>query len=234
METEISGAHIRPFAGESDYAEMARVMNEVARSEGSTAGWTVEAIKNMDAFVANFDSARDRIVAEANGQMVGVGRVEAVKNSDGERIYYHSCNIVPTWRGKGLERAFLEFQQNRLREIGSSHPSDGPRFFQTFSVHSDNPALVQILEQDGFVPIRFGYEMLRPHLDRVADRPLPDGIDVRPIREDDLRKIYDANQEAFRDHWGFVAWEEQAFEAWKNQPEWEWSSRPFFSASARR
>ena len=30
METEISGAHIRPFAGESDYAEMARVMNEVA------------------------------------------------------------------------------------------------------------------------------------------------------------------------------------------------------------
>jgi ribosomal protein S18 acetylase RimI-like enzyme len=58
-------------------------------------------------------------------------------------------------------------------------------------------------------------------LDNVPDRRLPDGIKVRPICDEDLRKIYDADQEAFRDHWGFVAREDQAFEAWKNHPEWD-------------
>jgi mycothiol synthase len=212
---------IRPFALEEDYAAMARVMNEVAASVGSTAGWTVESIKNMDAFTAKFDPKRDRIIAEGDGRMIAVGRVEAVKNTAGERVYFHSFNIAPDWRGKGIEREFLLRQQNRLREIAKEHTNDEPRFFQTYSVHQDNAPLIATLEEDGYTPIRHSFEMLRPNLANVPDRKLPEAIEIRPIREEDLRKIYDANQEAFADHWGFVPWEEQAFEAWKNNEEWD-------------
>lgn len=39
--------------------------------------------------------------------------------------------------------------------------------------------------------------------------------------EADLRKIWDANCEAFRDHWGFVEPLESMYDTWKENPDWD-------------
>jgi ribosomal protein S18 acetylase RimI-like enzyme len=44
--------------------------------------------------------------------------------------------------------------------------------------------------------------MLRNGLDDVPDARLPDGIEIRPMRDDQRRTVFDAENEAFRDHWG--------------------------------
>ena len=36
----------------------------------------------------------------------------------------------------------------------------------------------------------------------LPEHPLPDGLELRPVRPEDHRAIWDADCEAFRDHWG--------------------------------
>jgi len=43
--------------------------------------------------------------------------------------------------------------------------------------------------------------MRRPTLDDVPVAPLPDGLELRPVTAEQHRVIFDAEAEAFRDHW---------------------------------
>lgn len=43
--------------------------------------------------------------------------------------------------------------------------------------------------------------MRRAALDDVPETSLPDGLELRPVTADQMRAIFDAEVEAFRDHW---------------------------------
>lgn len=45
--------------------------------------------------------------------------------------------------------------------------------------------------------------LVRPHLDDIPDRTLPDGVEVRPVSDDQVRQILAADFEAFRGEWDF-------------------------------
>ena len=56
----------------------------------------------------------------------------------------------------------------------------------------------------GYEPVRHFYAMVRPTLDDLPDAPLPAGLEIRDVRSEDMEAIYEAEVEAFRDHWGFA------------------------------
>jgi ribosomal protein S18 acetylase RimI-like enzyme len=43
--------------------------------------------------------------------------------------------------------------------------------------------------------------MVRRNLDDIPEAPLPTGIEIRPVLPEHHRAIFDAGNEAFRDHW---------------------------------
>src|SRR2546422_107949 len=100
---DIAGLRFRGFAGESDYPEMAGMLMEAMEGDGDY--WTVEALRCMDASVPWIEPAKDRIIVEVDGRMIGAGRVQAERNVQGERVYFHSFNMLPVWRGKGIGTA---------------------------------------------------------------------------------------------------------------------------------
>ncbi len=71
-----------------------------------------------------------------------------------------------------------------------------------------------MLEHEGYHPVRYGWEMVRPTLDDLPDFPLPEGLEVRPVLPEHYRAIWDAATEAFRDHWGFAQPSEEDYQAW--------------------
>jgi ribosomal protein S18 acetylase RimI-like enzyme len=60
-------------------------------------------------------------------------------------------------------------------------------------------------------------------LENIPEISLPEGIDIRPVEEKDIRKIWDAMVEAFRDHWGFSEPKEEDYARYREskyfQPE---------------
>src|SRR5207253_2366083 len=72
-----------------------------------------------------------------------------------------------------------------------------------------------LLTGAGYVPFRRFATMRRPDLDAIESGPLPDGLEVRPIARDRaaMRRVYDADCEAFRDHFGSVDGSDEQFEA---------------------
>jgi ribosomal protein S18 acetylase RimI-like enzyme len=65
---------------------------------------------------------------------------------------------------------------------------------------------------EGYTPIRWFAEMLRPLSEPIPDVALPDGLEFRPVRPEDHRRIFDAEAEAFRDHWGYRDWTDVDYE----------------------
>jgi mycothiol synthase len=76
----------------------------------------------------------------------------------------------------------------------------------------DDAVFREILETDGWEPIRQSFQM-RIELEGDLPEPSwPDGISVRTFRPGEEERVYEASQEAFADHWDF---HQQPFEQWR-------------------
>jgi ribosomal protein S18 acetylase RimI-like enzyme len=75
-----------------------------------------------------------------------------------------------------------------------------------------NTAAAALFRHAGFEPVTYAAEMVRPSVDDLPDHPLPEGVEIRPVTEDQLRTIWEADAEAFRDHWSYVEPTETSFD----------------------
>ena len=109
----------------------------------------------------------------------------------------------------------LRYNQNRLHEIASEQKNGVPRYFESFASDTE-VAAEALLVSEGFEVTRFFYEMVRPLSEPIADKPFTGGLEVRPVLPEHYRLIWDANQEAFQDHWGYSPAKEQDYVRWLN------------------
>jgi ribosomal protein S18 acetylase RimI-like enzyme len=210
----IAGLNYRGFAGESDYPHMLNIIDKASQADKEKRATTLADIQHDYAHLTNSDPEKDLIFAEINDEAVAYSRVEWQQEEDpNDRIYSHFVHILPKWRNQGIEESLIQWCESRLKTIAKEHPRDSQRFFQTFS-SALKPAYNQILESQGYEATRFFIEMSRP-LDNIPDADLPEGIEVRPARDENISKIWEASVEAFRDHWGFAEPKEEEFISYK-------------------
>lgn len=202
----------RPFQGESDYPGMVAVFE--ASKEIDRFDWviTVDDVRREFDHLTNCDPYRDMLVAEIDGRMVAYSRVWW-EESDGDRIYTFIGLLVPAWRRKGIGRAMIRHAERRLREIAREHPAERDKYLQRGVVDSE-VGLEALLRNEGYEPVRYGFSMVRPTSQPLPEAPLPEGLQVRPVRDEDLRQIIEASDEAFRDHWGYRPLTENDVQHW--------------------
>jgi mycothiol synthase len=199
---KIEGLHFRKFLGEQDFPGMMRIIDATAIADQQETGETLEDLKHDYAHLTNSDPYQDVIIAEIYGDPIAYARVEWWQEEDpNDRIYGHFLNILPDWRGLGIEIAIIRWCEARLQEIAAEHPLDSQRCLQSYS-NTVKTQFNEILESLGYTPARYFIGMFRL-LEDIPTAELPDGIEVRPVKQGDERKIWDASMEAFRDHWGF-------------------------------
>lgn len=63
--------------------------------------------------------------------------------------------------------------------------------------------------------------MVRPDLENIPPATLPPGLEVRPVLPEHLPAIYQADVEAFQDHWGYVPPSEDNYQEWIGHPEFD-------------
>ena len=194
------GLALRLFDGPGDYPAIADIYNSACRADGVESKETVESLAVYYAHLSNSDPKRDVVIAEMDGSAVGYGRVTWWAPYEGPPVYFSVCFIKPEWRNRGIGTVMLAHNENRLIEIAAEH-DPGPKLLESYVPETDRGGEI-LLTQNGYVPFTYDAVMVRPTLDDIPDRPLPDGLEIRPVSEDQVRAIWEADQEAYKDHAG--------------------------------
>lgn len=219
----VPGLVFRGFQGEEDYPMMlaainaSKVADQIERSE------TLEDLARNYAHLHHCDPYQDMIFAEVNGEVVGYGRHFWEIDDAGNWLGFHFIFLNPDWRRKGIDTAMLRFSEGRLRQISADLLSEGvisestPRYYDVgiSSTEVDREAL---LIREGYTPVRYGFHMVRPLSEPIEVRPLPEGLEVRLVPPEHYRTVWNAAQEAFRDHWGNVEPPEEEYQKWLKDP----------------
>jgi mycothiol synthase len=214
---DIPGLSFRRFRGETDYPPMVAIIEACSRADQIDHTDTVESVAATYRHLVNCDPYKDMILVEMNGALIGFSRVWWLLKSDGLRAYMHFALLLREWRGKGIRRAMLRHNERRIREIATAEPYEGPSVIETWAADTETD-WNSLLVSEGYQPVRYGFEMVRPNLDEIPDLPLPEGIEVRPALPQHYRRIWDAQAEAFQDHWGSTEWPDEWFEMWQERP----------------
>jgi len=214
----VPGLVFRRFRGPDDYPGMVEA-NLAARDEyGIEDTVTVEGMASDYAHLTHSDVNRDLLIVELDDRVVGYTRVQWDDQQDGSRAYESICILRPELRSRGIGRSMLAWDERRSREIAAAHPADGrERWLQAWSWDGDERALA-LLRRSGYTPVRRGYEMVRPDLEAIPEATLPDGLEVRAVGREDMRRIWEADVEIFRDHWGEVDASEEAWLRFSENP----------------
>jgi mycothiol synthase len=214
---DILGLTFRAFQGACDYPPIVAVSLRCWAADQIDRVITVEDVARRFAHLDNCDPYRDMLFAEVDGQVIGFVRVSWEQETEGARIHLHRGDLLPAWRGKGIGGAMLAHAERRLRAIASEHPKDGPRFFQAGAADTQTGKRA-LLEQRGYQPVRHFFEMVRRPLEDLPQAPMPAGLEVRPASREHYRIIWEAMDEAFRDHWAHSPATENDFQEWLKSP----------------
>jgi GNAT superfamily N-acetyltransferase len=198
------------FRGRADYADLARVINASARGEGDERVETAEGLASAYEHLDRCDPVRDLVIAEIDGRPVAYGRVWWDEEPGGPRIYRQVCFVDPAYGRRGIGTALQTWNETRLREIAAGHDSS-EKLLEAWA-GDRNEGATALIRAAGYEPITYMAEMVRPTVDDLPDHPLPEGLEIRPVREEDMRAIWEADVDAFRDHWGYVEQTETGYE----------------------
>ena len=198
-----AGLRLRPYAGASDIPTIVDIANRELEYDGVSGH---ESVRGVTAWYSHpnekFDASRDVTIAEIDGLPVGYASRSWIDTTlDDYREYRNDGAVLPEWRRRGIGTALLAHNIERDRALARTHDTDRQRILGSFT--SDQSAGANaLLRSFGFEQVRWFFEMTRDLGQPIPDTPLPDGLEVRPVTTETLRQIWDADVEAFQDHWG--------------------------------
>ena len=214
----VPGLRLRPFAGEADLPEMVRIINAEATADGLHHRTTVAEMASHFAHPSEaFQPMRDVTIAELDGRIVGQGSREVVNTTDGFREYRNDGEVDPDHRRRGIGTALMEENLRLHRERAAAEATDRTRIFGSWT-WEPQVGDVALLETAGFRQARWFFDMVRPNLDDLPDRALPPGFELRPIDRSSARQVWNADIEAFQDHWGGFDGSEAHLQRWLDNP----------------
>jgi len=199
----IEGLAFRHLRAPDDYVPMNAIANRVRTAAGELYATSDADFAAFYAALPHSDAASDVVIATVDDDIVGYGRVTSERLRALDRAYVHQvmCFIDPPWRRRGIGRAMQLTLEARARVLAEGERDGAPIRLR---VEAQDAALgtTAMVTALGYQPVRFWYTMRRPTLDDQTDRPLPPGLEIREVRPEHLRAIWDAEVEAVEDHWG--------------------------------
>jgi mycothiol synthase len=213
---------VRAFDPRRDWAAACELICTTDAHDGIDYYPTVEDLVHELTNLQDFDPATDMVVAEAEGTGSFTGLATVDWRARGELIS-HMVNIWvrPDDRRRGLGSELLTWAEKHSAvrvAAGTGGPVDRPHVIGGWG-DSLVEGHAQLAAKRGYRPYRYGFEMLRPVAAPVDAHPLPDGLEVRPVEPSQYRAIWDADVEAFRDHFEPATRNESDFQRTFTAPE---------------
>jgi mycothiol synthase len=212
----VPGLRFRTIDLDADVGGLAALINASAAADGAEFALSTEDVRNDLEHQANFDLDRDVLIAEIDGRIVGETEQNVVVRG-GVAVHQFNLWVHPDLRGRGIGRTLLRWTEARAREAAAEWPGSEPHELGAW-VDSQVEHGIALLEESGYRRARYGFMMVRPLSDPIPEAGLPRGLEVRPVVERDHRRIWDADTEAFEDHFDAAIRTEEDFVRWFGMP----------------
>jgi mycothiol synthase len=150
------------------------------------------------------------IAVTGDGKIVGY---EEIFNRHAFVSFEGDGYVLPGFEGQGIGSALLQAMEVRAREMMRA-ADPGLRVEVRNSMHIHDARARELHEHEGYAPVRYAWRM-EINLDEPPVVPgLPDGIELRPFQaEKHARLLFEAVDEAFQDHWGYLP---MNYDLWHN------------------
>ena len=196
----IPGLAVRAFADASDYPRLSELTIAANAFDGIPYLPTAQQLQvEMDGS-DGADPLDDVVFVEVDGRVVAAAGVERVVR-EAVPTYQVWGTVDPGYRRRGLGTALMGWTLARAQGRASREDPMTRVDLASFAEDAETGHRA-LLTASGFEPVRHFFLMRRAGLDDVPNAPLPDGLEIRPVSEDQWRTILAAENEAFRDHWG--------------------------------
>jgi mycothiol synthase len=206
----IAGLRVRHWRDVADYGPMAEAMAAASRADGVPWVPTADQLRIENEGHPGIDPAHDIVLAEIHGRIVaGAGANRVVR--DGQPLYETWGFVEPDHRRRGLGSALLDWNVARSRRRAAIVDAGQPVIVQAHA-EGGEAGYLALLAARGFETVRRFQLMRRDLTQAIEDTAMPDGLELRPVTPDQHRAIYEAQAEAFRDHWGSREPTEHGFE----------------------
>jgi len=211
--TDLPGVIFRRVVRGADFPAIASVSNASWEADLVDVNLNTEDLNEQFEQAINFDPVEDAVVVEIDGRIVGYCKVSWKRKLNDLIAYSPFVVLLPEYRGHGIRETLLEYCEARSRKSAAEQLESARKVMEVWAAAADN-SWKSLVERNGYAPSWHLFEMVRDGLDSIPEIPLPEGIEVRPVRQRDLRKIWDAAKEALRDENNFIeeSWDDAAFE----------------------
>jgi mycothiol synthase len=191
--------NLRP-ARWSDLDAVANLSHEIAEMEGDGSFvLTAEELAN-EWSSEGFRVERDVFIVETRDGRV-VGSEEFYNENNHFKLKADGC-VHPDFRGLGIGTSLLE-KIVELAQVEVELAEPDVRVFIHTIINNKDEAGHALLQAEGYSPVRHHWRMEIKLQQTPPDVIFPDGIEVRPfIKEEHAIAVWQADNEAFRDHWG--------------------------------
>ena len=213
----IPGLRFRMFDPARDYPAFVELVCEANLADGVDYLPTVEGLRSDHEHSAEFDPRRDLVLAEVEGAMIAAAQTD-VRTRDGIGVHQVEGWVRPAWRRRGLGRTLLHWTERRATEVARVDGRSKERALTSWPDEVQIGATTLYAAED-YEIVRYGYLMVRDLDDAIPAAPLPAGLEIRPVAESDHRRIWDADEEAFRDHWDAGERTDADFQRWFSMPD---------------
>lgn len=196
----------------SDLEAVAQLIVDVCTASGDASiALSLEEVRN-EWKAEGFDPRHNAWVVEsADGRIVGF---EEFLNRQAHAVFIGDGYVHPDFTKRGIGTALLQVLDRRARQEMELAEADLRVFIRNYMIMGDTSGR-EIHEAQGYRPVRFSWRMEISLLDVPPAPSWPEGIVLRPFSlQEHNEKVFEADAEAFRDHWGITPW---TFSTWEQR-----------------
>lgn len=151
------------------------------------------------------------LVSTDRGELIGYADVE-----DRMHIVITSfIRVHPDYRNQGIENVLLRLTEERARQHIALAQEQTRVTLKSWVSHNDK-GMLQVFGQEGYNLVRSHWRM-RIEMNEAPPVPkkLPGHITIRTfVPGQDDRAVFDADEEAFQDHWGHLPGDYEQWQYW--------------------
>jgi mycothiol synthase len=189
---------MRSYAGEADLPRIVDFVNMCDAAEQLDYGTSIAELRD-ELSDPTFDPARDiGLWEDADGMLVGYGQLSIPPSGD-DLAGFLWFRAHPSVRGSGLEAEIFTWAAERVRDLARQRGLKARLRTGSVATAAERIALI---EQHGFMPVRYFVHMSRSLAEPLPDPQFPAGFTLRHVTgPEDVPAWVELFNLSFIDHW---------------------------------